>query len=272
VERRWRTLDEGVTNLPFVEQRCLRVDGGEVYVEASPAGILFYGRPAVLTIFRDITERKQAQERILASLEEKEVLLKEIHHRVKNNLQIVSSLLYLQSRKTEDDTVLQVLRESQNRIKSMALIHEKLYHSHDFTRIDFADYIRSLAGHLMHTYRTVGGVNLKVDVGQVSFGLDKAIPLGLIINELVSNALKYAFPLDRRGEITVSLQEEADRGDTLIVRDNGVGFPQDIDFEHSPSLGLQLVCTLAKQVDGEIRLDRNGGTTFTVSLRRLDDA
>jgi PAS domain S-box-containing protein len=272
VERRLQTLDEGATDLPFVEQRCLRVDGGEVYVEASPVSILFYGRPAVLTIFRDITERKQAQERILASLEEKEVLLKEIHHRVKNNLQIVSSLLYLQSRKTEDDTVLQVLRESQNRIKSMALIHEKLYHSHDFTQIDFADYIRSLVGHLMHTYRTVGGVSLKVDVGQVSFGLDKAIPLGLIINELVSNALKYAFPRDKRGEITVSLREEAGREDTLIVHDNGVGFPEDIDFEHSPSLGLQLVCTLAKQVDGVIRLDRDGGTTFTVRLRRLNDA
>ena len=139
---------------------------------------------------------------------------------------------------TEDDTVLQVLRESQNRIKSMALIHEKLYHSHDFTQIDFADYIRSLVGHLMHTYRTAGGVSLKVDVGQVSFGLDRAIPLGLIINELVSNALKYAFPRDKRGEITVSLREEAGREDTLIVHDNGVGFPEDIDFEHSPSPGF----------------------------------
>jgi PAS domain S-box-containing protein len=218
-------------------------------------------------VIRDITKRKRAEEQIKASLREKEVLLKEIHHRVKNNLQAISSLLYLQSRNVKDQETFEMFQDSQNRVKSMSLVHERLYQSQDLARVDFAEYVRNLANHLFRSY---GGntnvIQLRLNVNDVFLGVDTAIPCGLIINELVSNSLKHAFPEGRAGEIRIELR--ADDGQlTLMVSDNGVGFLEDLDFRDTASLGLQLVNMLVEQLEGTIELDRSGGTAFKITFR-----
>lgn len=222
---------------------------------------LFMGITAV-----DIAERKKTEEKIKASLKEKEVLLQEIHHRVKNNLQIISSLLNLQSHYIKDKKYAGMLKESENRIRSMALIHEKLYQSENLAYINANEYIKTLAQTLVRSYK-VPGVILTVNVEDVPLTVDYAIPCGLIINELVSNAIQHAFP-DGRGEITITFRFV---GDTiqLKVSDNGIGMPDDIDFRTTDSLGLHLVTLLAEeQLDGEITLERNGGTTFCITFKR----
>ncbi|NLX03783.1 MAG: PAS domain-containing protein [Phycisphaerae bacterium] len=222
------------------------------------------GLSAIEGFISDVTEAKRAEEQIKASLQEKEVLLREIHHRVKNNLQIISSLLNLQSRYIQDERALDVFRESQNRIRSMVLIHEKLYRSKDLARVDFAEYVQSLASHLVRSYGTRrAGVDLRVHVEGVALPIDTAIPCGIIINELVTNALKHAFPDGRRGEIRIDLHP-AEREYRLVVSDNGTGIPADLDFRKTESLGLQLVTTLTDQLDGTVELERDGGTRFTI--------
>ncbi|GAB4545113.1 MAG: hypothetical protein Kow0063_39040 [Anaerolineae bacterium] len=228
---------------------------------------------------QEIIERMRAEERIEASLREKEVLLKEIHHRVKNNLQIVSSLLNLQSNHIDDPQVLRVLCDSRHRIRSMALIHEKLYKSYDLARVDFADYIRDLAAYLFRSYGDLARtIALKVETENVFLGIDSAVPCGLILNELLSNSLKHAFPVGQlppgqrtsdgdQKEIRVELRTGIDHRLSLIVSDNGVGLPPDLDFRDTPSLGLQLVNTLVRQLDGTFELDRQGrGTTFRIDF------
>jgi len=217
-------------------------------------------------------QRLQTEDQIKASLKEKEVLLREIHHRVKNNLQIISSLLNLQSRYIKGKQVLHVFKESQDRIKSMALIHEKLYQSKELARIDFAEYVRSLVADLFRSYKTDSDlITLKTNIDDVFLGINTAIPCGLIINELVSNSLKYAFPEDRQGEIRIDLHSEKEGKFTLIVSDSGVGFPKDLDFRNTESLGLQLACTLVDQLQGTIGLDRTGGTEFKIAFTEPRD-
>jgi PAS domain S-box-containing protein len=217
----------------------------------------------------DITERKQAEEQIRASLREKEVLLKEIHHRVKNNLQIISSLLRLQSQYAQDKRDVEIFKESQNRIKSMALVHEKLYQSKDLASINFHEYVRLLANGLFRSY----GVNrekiaLKTDIEEIRPGVDVAIQCGLIINELVSNSLKYAFPENREGEIKIRLRTLDESAMELTVADNGIGMPADTNFRSSESLGLKLVTILTDQIDGKIELDRSEGTKFRIDFKK----
>ncbi len=219
-----------------------------------------------MVLMQDVTERRVAEERIRTSLKEKEVLLKEVHHRVKNNLQIISSLLNLQSKYIKDDQALEMFKESRNRIRSMTLIHEKLYRSRDLANIDVADYIQNLSSNLFRSY-SAGRVNLRTQVDDILLGVDTAIPCGLIINELVSNSLKHAFP-NKQGEIFVNLHRDNGKF-TLIVRDNGVGFPEQLDFRNTDSLGLQLVCTLTDQLDGEIELKRSEGTEFRITFGEI---
>ena len=220
----------------------------------------------------DITQRKQAEEQIKAALKEKEVLLREIHHRVKNNLQIVSSLLRLQSRYTKDKQILDIFKASQSRIESMAFIHEKLYQSKDLARIDFTDYVNTLVRNLFTTYGvSTARIKLNIDIKHVSLPLDKAIPCGLIINELVSNSLKYAFPANKQGEIKIALHPTNENELELIVSDNGISMPEDIDFRNTESLGLHLVTILAEdQLRGEINLNRTEGTEFKIKFKELD--
>ncbi|MFN2108821.1 MAG: histidine kinase N-terminal 7TM domain-containing protein [Anaerolineae bacterium] len=212
---------------------------------------------------REITERAQAEAKIKASLKEKEILLQEIHHRVKNNLQVISSLLNLQSQGIQDEKTLEVFQESQNRIRSMALIHEKLYRSSDLARVDFAEYIRNLASFLIRSYKS-RAVRLDLQAADIYLSIDDAVPCGLIVNELISNALKHAFVDGREGEICVMMQQLADRQVRLVVRDNGVGLPKDVDYMNTGSLGLQLVTMLVEQLDGTIEIGNNVGAEFEI--------
>jgi PAS domain S-box-containing protein len=256
------------------EGRITSRDGRDVIVKGSSALLNDAGGNAIgaIILLHDITKEREVDERIKASLKEKEVLLKEIHHRVKNNLQIISSLLNLQSTYIKDPQALGMFKESQNRVRSMALIHEKLYQSKDISRIDFTEYIRNLAGNLIRSYgASPAKVKLVIDADQISLGVDTAIPCGLIINELVTNSLKYAFTDGRKGEIRVSLRNETDgKGQyRLIVADNGVGFPESIDLRKTTTLGLQLVSTLTDQLNGTIEVKRENGTEFIIRFSEV---
>ena len=232
-----------------------------------------------------LIERMRAEEKIKASLKEKEVLLKEIHHRVKNNMQVMASLLRLQSREIKDKHLLDLFNESQNRIKSMALIHEDLYQGKDLAGIDLNQYTRKLTGRLTMSYGVdPNRIITSVNIDNVFLGVDKAIPCGLILNELFTNSLKYAFPHiitdvehileeddDRersmnKGEIRIDCHYNSDEY-TLVFSDNGVGLPEDLDFHKMETLGLDLVRTLVEQLKGTIELNRSGGTEFTITFR-----
>ena len=253
-----------------IEYKWIHKDGsthwGEVYVG-------FLKKRGIISGYhittKDITERKQAADKIKASLKEKEVLLKEIHHRVKNNLQVISSLLKLQSEYIKDKKSLQKFKESQDRVRSMALIHEKLYQSGDFASISFKDYIKDLVHRLFRSYEADSGkIALRMDLKDVLLGIDIAIPCGLILNELLSNSLKHAFPENREGKINVGLRSVEKNEIELKVSDNGVGLPEDIDFRKTETLGLHLVTILGEdQLGGKIELKRTGGTEFKIRFK-----
>ena len=244
--------------------------GGEtITVEGDISCRLVDGKSvATRGIFRDITERKRAEEDMRRTLDERGVLLKEIHHRVKNNLQIISSLLYLQSGYVEDEKALEMFRESQTRVKSMALIHEKLYQSVDLARVNFKDYADSLVADLARSYRSSPmAVSIEVDVGDVGLGVDAAIPCALIINELVTNSLKYAFPDGRSGLVVVGFRSASDGMFVLSVSDDGIGVPDTFDWQNTESLGMQLVNTLTAQLGPTIELRDGSGTEFRIAFR-----
>ena len=219
-------------------------------------------------IAHDITEKTLSEQMLKESLKEKEVLLKEVHHRVKNNLQVISSILNLQSSYVKDINTLNILRESQNRIKSMAFIHESLYQTTDFSQINFSEYVTSLSKNLVHSYGVFDDlIDLKLSVGDISLNLDLSIPCGLIINELVSNSLKYAFLNQEKGIIKIKLFEKNENVN-LIVQDNGLGLPNEINYKETDSLGLQLVMTLVEQIDGTIELDNTKGASYTIIFKK----
>jgi PAS domain S-box-containing protein len=220
---------------------------------------------SVLVVVRDITTCKLAEKQLRASLKEKEILLKEIHHRVKNNLQLVSSLLHLQANSIQDPRILNYFQESQQRVKAMALIHEQLYRSLNHARINFAEYVQNLAASLFHSYICPSSrIDLRVEVKNVEFDVDIAIPCGLIINELVSNAIKHAFPDDRLGEIEIFFSSNCFNQNLLTIKDNGVGFTDDLDIYNTDSLGLQMVCDLTEQLGGRLELNQQGVTAFKI--------
>jgi len=249
------------------EIRARRKDGTEFPAEASISKVEVNGTTMFTAIVRDATERMLAEEILRNSLREKEALLKEIHHRVKNNLQVVSSLLGLQSRAVVDHDMRKMFQESQDRVHSMALLHESLYQSQSLSQIDFPVYIRQLAAHLFHSYGvSAERIHLRTDLDKLYLSLDAAVPCGLIINELVSNSLKYAFPDGREGEVRISLRQNADGTAQLIVADNGVGLKADVDWVNTRSLGLRLVRTLAEQLGATIELHTNTGTEVQLAF------
>jgi GAF domain-containing protein/HAMP domain-containing protein len=216
---------------------------------------------------QEVLVRQRAEEEIKLSLKEKEVLLKEIHHRVKNNLQIITSLLNLQSAQIKDAETLTMFRESQARVRSMALIHEKLYQSKDLARIDFDGYVRDLMVYLFRSYAANPDlIQTEIDTSNMHLGIDAAIPCGLIISELVTNSMKYAFPNGRRGKIYIGLHPHDDGNLTLEVSDNGIGFTDGFDWRESDSLGLQLVSTLTSQLHGTIEVNGKGGASFKLTF------
>ena len=194
------------------------------------------------------------------------MLLKEVHHRVKNNLQIISSILNLQSSTISDENTLELLRNSQDRIRSMSLIHELLYQTKDFSTIKFSEYIKSIATNLFHSYNQNKNISLDLDLDDIHLDLDMAIPCGLIVNELLTNSLKYAFETEDEGIIRVKLKSK--NGFVhLIITDNGKGFPKDIDFRDTASLGMQLVVSLVDQIDGEVILNTEKGSEYEITFK-----
>ncbi|OQW40332.1 MAG: histidine kinase [Proteobacteria bacterium SG_bin4] len=221
----------------------------------------------VLASVIDITERKQQEELLKSALKEKELLLAEIHHRVKNNLQIIDSLLGMQSEKLPDETSVSVFKESQNRVKSMALIHQILYESLDFSRIDFSSFIQLLTDNLSISYAlNAERISITIDADQVHLPIDISIPLALILNELCTNAMKYAFTENRRGQIKICLKQQTAEQLLVSVSDNGVGIPDDLDIENTTSLGLQLVQLLSEQISAELTIHRKKPTCFTLKV------
>lgn len=222
---------------------------------------------SIATICRDITEQKKMNQRLQESLSEKESLLKEVHHRVKNNLQLISSMLNLQASRIADPSVAELFAESRNRVRSMALVHENLYRAGNFSKISMEDHIQMLSGSLIRAYGMGNpNVELETNVEDILLGLETAISVGLIVNELTSNALKHAFPDGRSGTVGVRLARGGPDGYILTVTDDGVGLPSVVDPDDSPSMGLQLVRDLAEQLHGVVAVSRGRGTTFTVSF------
>jgi two-component sensor histidine kinase len=222
----------------------------------------------------DITDRKRAEEELQRSLHEKEILLKEVHHRVKNNLQTISSLLYLQAETVRDEQVRRVLAESQQRIRSLAMLHEYVYRSHTLATLNFGRYVENLVYQLRDVHRVHPNVKVTCHAEDVQLGLDVAIPCSLILNELVSNAFKHAFPLkdghpavsNGHPEVCVALNYYEAGECSLTVSDNGVGLPPELDLEKANSLGLRIVTLLTRQLHGTLRVERGTGTTVVVTF------
>lgn len=255
------------------EIKMRKKSGENLWVEISSAPLKDNNGKLMgsIGIYSDISERKTYENTIQNSLLQKDLLLKEIHHRVKNNLQIISSLIKLQSSNVKDKELFSLFAESQNRIKTMALIHEKLYRSKDISVIEFYDYIKNLVDNLYVSY----GINQErvmpiIEFRSIYLDIDTAIPCGLIINELVSNSLKYAFPNLINGTIFIDLTELNDIDYRLIVKDNGAGIPENIDFNNTSSLGLKLVKILSEQLGGDVEIKRNNGTEFIITFKKAN--
>jgi two-component sensor histidine kinase len=247
------------TGLPRVLEFHVDVEGGRRHYEQR---FVPSGEHEVIALMRDVTAQKRAEEH-----QRKEILLKEIHHRVKNNLQVISSLLALQASAAPDAKTRDLLVESRDRVRSMALVHEKLYAEGDERRANFAEYARDLAAHLRHSYAgSSDAVRVEIDVEEVSLGLDVSVACGLIINELLSNAIKYAFPNGRRGTVFIGLKHGNGGSLVLSVRDDGIGFPGSVDFRAPSTLGLRIVNILAAQLKGVLALQSGSGSAFTLTF------
>jgi PAS domain S-box-containing protein len=259
-------LRRGVPCVAF-ENRYRCRDGSYRWLSWTASPVV--GEHVVYAVARDVTQQKEAAEALVVSLEEKEVLLKEIHHRVKNNLQIVSSLLQLQSDHILDEKTRQTFQESQNRIRSMALIHERLYQNGSLARVDFGEYSSQLLTMLMRSYSTQPGrVTLETEIDNIGLGIDTAVPVGLITNEIISNSLKYAFPGSRCGKVTVSLHKGQENSYELKISDTGVGMAKGVPRDKSPTLGFRLIKILTRQIGGNIEFATGeGGTTVQLDFR-----
>jgi two-component sensor histidine kinase len=222
------------------------------------------------SVSREITERKQAEEHLRKSLREKEILLRELHHRTKNNMQVISSLLDLHSINIDDKNIFNIIKEVQNRIKSIALVHEKLYQAKDLSDVNLRDYITDFAHALLKSYEvSKGRISLKVDVDDIFLSLETITPCGMIISEVVSNSLKYAFPGSKKGKITIGCHSTG--GEVkLRISDNGIGLPEGLDFRNAKSLGFKLINRLAEdQLRGTVEQEGGKGTAFLIKFREI---
>lgn len=244
-------------------------NGEELPVEVSIHIFRLRGIPVALTISRDITDRKEAEMQMKKSLDEKETLLREIHHRVNNNLQVISSLLNLQAYAEEEEKSRNILLVTQSRITSMAMIHEKLYKSPDLTHINMKKYIETFTSDLFYLYQVDRDViHLNLDVEEIELGIETAIPLGLVINEIIVNTLKHAFPNEQEGNIGISFKTDGDYF-ILIIKDDGIGLAENITIKTAQTLGLQLVNNLITQLEAELEIIRNHGTAFKIVFKEL---
>jgi PAS domain S-box-containing protein len=241
-------------------------DGRKIAVEFVSNVYMVNDKKVIQCNIRDITERTKMADQIEASLAEKETLLKEIHHRVKNNLQIITSMLNMQIRKTADPPTVVALQDSQNRVRSMALVHEHLYKGTDLSHINLRNYMSALGNGLFQSYEAANrGIRLDIDIRDIYVGINASVPLGLITNELITNSLKYAFKGKKDGKISITATEDP-QALTFVVADNGVGMPEGIMLENQTSLGLRLVSLLIGQIHGTVAIDRTEGTKFTFTI------
>lgn len=262
-----RIEKEGVVK--GMESAWIRSDGTRLFVRESARAVkdekgntLCYEGTV-----EDITEKKKAEEKLRFYLKEKETLLREIHHRVKNNLQVLLSLLRIQSRRIKDQHDLRLYKESQDRVRSMALIHEELYQSKDYAQVNFSQYIRTLSSRLFHAYKVdTNRIRISIEAEEISLDINKAVPLGLVLNELLTNAIQHAFEKNKGGTVQIQLHSLDKNQIRLGVKDDGKGFPQNVDFRNSDSMGMQLVCDLVKQLKGDIELKREKGTSFQITF------
>jgi PAS domain S-box-containing protein len=244
-----------------------RKNGSEFPAKVSLSKIEFEGETILSLMLQDVTSHAFTEERLRAALREKEVLLEEIHHRVKNNLQVITSLLGLQARSIKDSATRIKFDESRYRIQAMAILHEILDESSSLAEIDFADYIQRLVAHLVRSYGAIGRIRTRLRLDPLSCHRDVALPCGLIVNEVLSNALKYAFPGGKAGEVQIELRREASGRVHLLIADNGIGLPSGCDWETSPTLGLRLVRTLARQIEANMQVTGDDGTAFSITFR-----
>jgi PAS domain S-box-containing protein len=248
-----------------------RKDGSIFYADINTALIELSGKTYLMGIFRDVTDRKEAEKKVLQSLQEKEVLLREVHHRVKNNLQVISSMLSLQSRKIKGTPEADLLQESRSRIQTMAQIHESLYRSTDLRHVNLEDYITSISRNLFRMNKAdASRVRLDIDIASVLLEIQQAIPCGMIINELLSNSLSHAFSKRKKGKINIHLFEEKDRF-ILSYEDNGIGFPEGFTPESSDTLGMKLVKTFVHQLRGDLEYESKDGVQFKIVFSRLKE-
>ena len=250
-----------------IEEELLCQDGSKIFTEITGTDIVFENEPTMLLFLIDITEKKKNEIRILGSLEEKEILLKEVYHRVKNNMQIISSLLSLQAGMVKDESIKRFFTESKNRVMSLALVHENLYKTDNLQRINYGQYIAKISSHLFETYNlNAHKVSLDIITGDETISLKQAVPCSLIINELISNSLKYAFN-DKSGNITIKFNLSENQGYfTLDYRDTGPGIPPDILQEKSDSLGMKLINGFVRQLRGEMFLENNEGAHYVITF------
>ncbi len=246
-----------------------RKDNSTYPAEIQIVKIKFREQPMILGFFSNITERKQSEDQIKKDLKEKEVLLREIHHRVKNNLQIIKSLLNLQSEQVKSKTLINAFNECVSRIQSMAMVHEQLYYSDDLTNIPFKTYIKKISNELIRSYHLKTAIALNLKIEDIFLSIDKAIPLGLILNELLTNAIKYAFLGMENGRVTISLKLRKDQFYELIFRDDGIGIPKNINFEKTESLGLYLIKILTQQIDGTVMMTSDHGTVYKIVFPKV---
>lgn len=258
-----RTLQDDI--LRNLEYKLIKKNGDQFIGEWNVAVIKDNkeGPVAFMTTARDITHHKNIEAQMQASLHEKTILLREVHHRVKNNLQIISSLLNLQSSYITDEEAFEVFKESQNRVKSMAMIHEKLYQSGNFAEINVAEYLKSLTENIYSSYGiNMNIIKLKINAENIFLDINKAVPCFLLINEVITNSIKHAFPDGRSGKITIDFHE--DRGYIISIKDDGIGLPKNLNLKKTETLGMQLINALTSQLDGELEVKSNGGTEFIV--------
>lgn len=224
-------------------------------------------RENIICIVHDITNRIQKEKKIQRALAEKEVMLKEIHHRVKNNLQLVTSLINLQIRHVKNEADISLFRDTQNRVRAMALIHESLYRSDDLSHIDFLDYVKNLLHHVFTSFHGMAQhIQYQIDIKSISLDINKAIPCGLIIDEIITNSMKYAFPNNQAGNIWVNMKKLKDENVRLEIRDNGIGLPNDKNMENSKTLGMELIQTLTRQLHGKLKISNDNGAKFQITF------
>ncbi len=277
---------DGLAASRLIQEKCqipiiilTAYESFDLFEEATDIGVLSYlvkppktddmerAIAIALARFKDLTELRQVKLKLEKSLNEKETLFKEIHHRVKNNMTVISSLLKLQLSVVKDEKAKEALQDSQNRVQTMSMIHETLYRSDDLSFIDMQTYLSELGRTILQSYTVGDNVNLKVESENIMIGVKQASSLGLIVNELITNSLKYAFPDNKKGEIVLTLKSIKEDMAELIVFDNGDGITEDFDLQNADSLGLKLVRTLVEnQLDGSIDLNNANGTKFTIKF------